>query len=333
MQYKLICDYRENFESVTNEGYMNDHQDKETFLNILHAIRKSGYECEIMEGVPSLLQALDTNTHFDDTIFLNLSDGMSQKYSRTQIPVLCELLQVPYSGGNVFAVALTSNKHYTKLAVEKLGIHIPQGILITKQNQPDELTLKTLRYPLIVKPNAEGSSVGITPNSICKTQTELQTQIDHMLPVYSEVLAETFIPGYDVTDFIIGNKGNYYLNEPLIALKKGEVIHGMDVMSYKDYIKRDNWYASPEKYLSKICIDKIQNMSKDIVEHLETYDIARIDYRVTANEDIYFLEVNTVPAVHSKSQAGAICQQLGISFVTFVSYWIQATTQRLFGSC
>lgn len=181
MEYKLICDYQENFESVSRDGHINDHQDQETFERILTAIRNTGYDCEIFEGVPALLSALNNKHSFSNTIFLNLSDGMSQQYSRTQIPILCELLNVPYSGGNAFAVALTSNKYYTKLAVEKLGVKTPKSILATKKNYPDPLTLKTIQYPVIVKPNAEGSSVGITDKSICTTDAELSTLLDRQL--------------------------------------------------------------------------------------------------------------------------------------------------------
>lgn len=329
MDLKLICDYQENFKSVTTEGHINDHQDKETFLDIQTALNNKGYNCEIIEGVPALLQAIHKNEIFPNTIFLNLSDGMDQHYSRVQIPILCELLGVPYSGGNAFAVALTTNKYYTKLAVEKIGVKTPFSILVTKNIFPDKLTLKTICYPVILKPNAEGSSVGITNKSICNSEKELLQQLEQKLAEYDELLIEEFIEGYDITNFIIGNKGAYYLNEVMMALKKGKIIQGTDVMSFEDYLHRDNWYIAPDKYLSEDCINNIKNNSIQVVEQLETYDIARIDYRVTANNEIYFLEINTVPAIHKKSQAGAICEKLGISLSDFVDYWVKSVSFRL----
>lgn len=331
MKYKLLCDYRENFESFTDVGHINDHQDKETFLSILDAIRQNGYDCDIFEGVPALLDAINNNEQFDNTIFLNLSDGMSQKYSRVQIPILCELLKVPYSGGNAFTVALTSNKFYTKLAVEKMNIKTPPAILVTKKNLPDQLTLKTLRYPLMVKPNTEGSSVGITDKSICKTEPELHTRLHQQLQIFDEVLIEEFIPGYDVTDFVIGNRGEYLVNEPLIAIKRGKIISGMDIMSCNDYIHRDNAYSSPNKYIPLKCVESIRKNSLLIVENLKAYDIARIDYRVSEDGKIYFLEINTVPAIHKKSQAGAICDILGIPFSEFVNRWVSCVFERITG--
>ncbi len=331
MKYELVCDYQEDFESFTSDGHINDHQDKETFQCLQKAIKESGYECDIFGGVPALLNSINHKTHFEDTIFLNLSDGMSQKYSRVQIPILCEILGAQYSGGNAFTVALTSNKYYTKLAVEKLGVKIPHGILVTKNNLPDNLTLKTLHYPLIVKPNAEGSSIGITDKSICKTETELISLIKQMLQVFDEILIEEFIEGYDATDFIIGNKDDYLINEPMMALKNGKLIQRTDVMSYTDYIHRNNWYITPKGFIPEKCIEDLKRISILIAEHLETYDIARIDYRITKDNCIYFLEINTVPAIHQKSQAGAICEHLGITFNEFVNCWVTTVSHRISG--
>lgn len=142
-------------------------------------------------------------------------------------------------------------------------------------------------------------------------------------------MIEEFISGYDITNFIVGNKNHYIINETLIALKNGAVVQDMEVMSYKDYIHRDNWYASPTGYISTECIERIKKESIAIAERLETYDIARLDYRVTKNNEIYFLEINTVPAIHQKSQAGAICELMGISFDDFVHAWVSSVTQRI----
>ena len=124
---EILCDYQENFESESNDGHINDHQTKETFIEIEKAIKLLGYPCEIFGGVPELLLAQNSKMDLKNKIFLNLSDGLSHQYSRVQIPILCDILGVKYSGGNPFTVALTSNKFYTKLAVEKMGVPVPWG--------------------------------------------------------------------------------------------------------------------------------------------------------------------------------------------------------------
>ncbi len=76
-KYKILCDYQEDFESESDYSHINDHQTKETFIEIEKSIKALGYQCEIFGGVPELLQAQNSKPDFTDTIFLNLSDGLS----------------------------------------------------------------------------------------------------------------------------------------------------------------------------------------------------------------------------------------------------------------
>lgn len=326
---EIICDYQENFESKSNQGHINDHQTKETFIEIEKSINSLGYECSIFGGVPELLKAYNSQIDLKNKIFLNLSDGLSHQYSRVQIPILCDILGLDYSGGNPFTVALTSNKFYTKLAVEKIGVPIPWGILVTANNLPDERTLKAVPYPVIVKPNNEGSSVGIDSTSICHNFEELMPKMQEMLDKYSEIIIEKFISGYDVTNFIIGNYRDFQINQTLVALHGNELINNYSVMSIDDYLKLNNSYENATYYISNETNTLIKRYSESIVTHLNVFDIARIDYKVTTSGEIYFLEVNTVPAIHKRTQAGAVCKILDISFDRFLDKFIISVANRL----
>lgn len=328
-KYKILCDYQEDFESESDYSHINDHQTKETFIEIEKSIKALGYQCEIFGGVPELLQAQNSKPDLADTIFLNLSDGLSQQYSRVQIPILCDMLGVKYSGGNPFTVALTSNKFYTKLAVEKLGVPIPWSILINANNLPDQRTLKTIPYPVIIKPNCEGSSVGIDSSSICKNSEQLHLKMFSMLERYSEIIIEKFIPGYDITNFIIGNVENFRLNQTLAAFHDKKIIDDQEIMSINDYIAERNSYEDALKFISDYTNKKIMNYSQSIVSKLDIYDIARIDYRVTKTGEIYFLEVNTVPAIHRRTQAGSVCKILNITFEHFLDLYVSSVKKRL----
>lgn len=326
---EIICDYQENFESKSSNGHINDHQTMETFTEIEKSIKSLGYECAIFGGVPELLKAEKLKINSKDKIFLNLSDGLNHQYSRVQIPILCDILGLNYSGGNPFTVALTSNKFYTKLAVEKMGIPIPEGILVTANNIPDERTIKTIAYPVIIKPNCEGSSVGIDSSSICHNLQELVHKMHEMLNIYTEIIIEKFISGYDVTNFIIGNSGDFRLNQTLVALRDNELINNETVMSIDDYLNKKNSYENAIDHISDLTNNMIRSYSESIVTQLNVFDIARIDYKVTTSGEIYFLEVNTVPAIHKRTQAGAVCKILDISFDRFLDKFITAVANRL----
>ena len=325
----ILCDYQENFESKSKDGHINDHQTKETFLEIESSIKSLGYSCAIFGGVPELLEAQSKKINYEDKIFLNLSDGLNQQYSRVQIPILCDILGMKYSGGNPFTVALTSNKFYSKLAVEKMGIPVPKGILVTKNNLPDKRTLKAITYPVIIKPNCEGSSVGIDSSSVCYDSEQMHVKLCQMLKLFPEIIVEEFIFGYDITNFIIGNPKEFRINQTLIALHNNIVIKDNAIMSISDYVNLNNSYEDAKNYISNKANKKIMEYTETIVAKLNIFDIARIDYRVTGSGEIYFLEVNTVPAIHKRTQAGAVCKTIGISFEEFLDIFIESVDKRL----
>ena len=131
----IISDFRESFPTKDTNGktIFNDHPRKQSIEAVCHSLKNKGYDCSIFGGVPELTTAFANNEPIDkNAIYVNMSDGMTQPYSRVQIPILCDMLGIKYSGSGPFEVALMTNKHYTKLAVQEKGILCPQGMLITE---------------------------------------------------------------------------------------------------------------------------------------------------------------------------------------------------------
>lgn len=324
MNYKIICDFNENFNSKTDIGHINDHQTKETFEQINLAINRLGYNCDIFGGVPELLTAYNKKTTIDNSdIFINLSDGTDKNYSRVQIPILCDLMNLKYSGSGTFETALTSNKFYSSLAVRNHGLLAPNSFLINSEN---DLTLIN-KGKYIVKPNSEGSSIGINDKSVCSAVNETKTQVKKLLHMFSEVLVEEYVSGYDATCFVIGNE-KIYLNEPLLIRHHNKLIFESEVMGYEEHAKQTRKFISCENILPQNVIRKIKETSVAIKNLFNINDFCRIDYRITKNYEIYFLEINTVPAISMQSQVGNICEILNISFEEFMDMIITSVTNR-----
>lgn len=324
MKYKIICDYCENFDSKTDIGHVNDHQTQKTFEDINSAIQNLGIECEIFGGVPELISAYQNRTQFEpNNIFINLSDGTDKKYSRVQVPIICDLLNLKYSGGGPFEIALTSNKFYCSMAVRNYGLLTPKSILISNK---DDLKFIYDRKS-IVKPNSEGSSIGISDKSVCSSVKEISKQASLLLDTFSEVLVEEYIPGYDATCFVIGNE-SIFLNEVLSIKHHDKLFFDNEVMEYKDHIFNTRQFISCSGIIPDDIENKIKSISVQIKNVLNIKDFCRIDYRIDKDYNIYFLELNTVPAISMDSQVGVICNNNGISFENFMSYIIHTVTER-----
>lgn len=328
----LICDFRENFPSKIIDGNIcfNDHPRRSSVEEIMDIYIKLGYDCKIFGGVPELIQAIETGQKYSDCIFINMSDGMTQTYSRVQIPVLCELLDVPYSGSDPFVVALMTNKHYSKLAVRETGVLISSGFLITQESlQKDIPNLKNMQYPVMVKPNLEGSSIGITLDNVCTSFEQLILKLECLLTEFKELDVETYITGYEITNFLIGNPGDIVLNEVLGVKHHGKIIFKNEVITLADNAGKATSYYLPETVFEKSIIQMIKETTLKIAQSLRVHDILRIDYRLTEKGELYFLEINSVPRVSSTSELGYICQERCVSYPEILNQYLKCIHRRI----
>lgn len=329
MKYYLVSDFREDYQSTLKENGIlyNDHPKKESILEILEVIRKLGYDCDYFGGVKELIHAVDLKHAFKDSFFINLTDGMSQEYGRVQAPVLLEILNVPYSGSDVFGSALMNNKYYSKRALASENIMMPRDTLVTSYIDLDIDFFNEVSFPVIVKPNHEGSSVGISQDNVCLSVDSVKRQIDKLLPLYEEIIIEELIIGKDLTNLIIGNPNDIYINQALIT-----ELHNKEPLAIFGAVekaqKHRNLYLA-EDILNQTVVDYIYTCSESIFTLLHASDMARIDYRISnKNNKIYFLEINSAPRFSINTELGFICKKNNWTIDKVVSAYIETSLKR-----
>lgn len=328
---ELICDFRESFPTRDPQGNVlfNDHPRKKSIEDVCQTLVDMGYDCSIFGGVPELVKAYTGEIPFDkNTIYINMSDGLTQTYSRVQIPVLCEMLGIKYSGSGPFEVALMTNKHYTKLAVQEHGVLCPNGIVIAKDDI-SALTFQKLHYPVMIKPNSEGSSVGITQDNVCFSYKNLIKRIETLFDEFTEIVVEDYIPGADATCFLLGNAGEYVLNEVLLVEHHDKLFFDREVIEMLDHSQKRTTYVMADKILSSSVIEKIKKTTIIAANALNVRDIVRIDYRITKDNRIFFLEANTVPRVSDSSELGFICNSTNLDYPTVLSQYVNCIVTRI----
>lgn len=329
MKYYLVSDFREDYPStLTEDGILyNDHPKRESILEILKIIRKLGYDCDYFGGVKELIHAVDSKQTFPNCFFINLTDGMSQKYGRVQAPVLFEILNVPYSGSDVFGSALMNNKYYAKRALDSKNIMMPKDILVTSYIELDIAFFSEVSFPVIVKPNHEGSSVGISQSNVCLSIDSVKKQIDKLLPLYDEIIVEELIIGKDLTNLIIGNPNDIRINEALVTTlhcKEPLAIYG----AVEKVQKLRNLYLA-EEVLNQTIVNKVCQCSENIFTLLHASDMARIDYRLSEKDNkIYFLEINSAPRFSINTELGFICEKHNWSIGRVISAYIETSLKR-----
>lgn len=334
MKYYLLCDCRENFKNyittLNTASLYNDHPSNQNLQEILDSICGLGYDCDYFGGIPELVHAVDDfkNMKMPECRFINFTDGMDQNYSRVQAPVLLDILGVPYSGSGVFASVLMNNKHYCKQALLPYNITMPRSCIVNKVIPFTESMIQSWSYPIFVKPNCEGSSLGISKKNVCHTYDNLCQIIQLLLCEYDEIILEEYISGIDVTNYLIGNPNNYLLNEIIVAElfdTSPWAVYGME----EKRRKLRNLYFNEER-LNKTIVHQIKQTSIQIAQIVGANDICRIDYRYDYKENkFYFIEINSAPRFSSSSEIGFIAEKNNVPFSEMLKIFMSVFNHRI----
>ncbi len=170
---------------------------QETVNTLAGAIERLGHRLERFEvSGPASRTVARLEAYSPDLIF-NTAEGRRGRFREAFYPALFDELGFPYTASDAYALAVTLDKQLTKLILAKHGIRTPGWQYVEKLN---ELTAENLRFPVIVKPNFEGSSKGITQDSIAETLEQVREKVAQALVKYpAGVLVEEYISGRDLT--------------------------------------------------------------------------------------------------------------------------------------
>src|SRR5690349_15515391 len=191
-----------------------EYDSAETVSAIAAALEAAGHEVEKVEvsgPASNLLERLET---IDPDIIFNTAEGHSGRMREAFYPSLFEELGIPYTGSDAYTNAITLDKWLTKLLIQRAGIDTARGMLVTVRNFETIVERGAgLAFPVIVKPNHEGSSKGIYnttfTSSVIKEPRDLAAALKSALRAYPDgVLIEEYIEGADVAVGFIEGVGH-----------------------------------------------------------------------------------------------------------------------------
>ena len=216
-------------------------------------------------------------------------DGLLQAYF--------DLLNIPYTSCNAFVSMLTFNKYATKCVLRDAGIALAKEVYVAKNRPIDgRAIVRRLGLPLFVKPNAGGSSCGVTK---VKRETELPDAFAAAFAESDAAIAEEYIDGRELQQGVLTANGQTRV------LPVTEIISHNEFFDYEAKYKGRSDEITPADVAPPLA-RRLADCSAHIYDRLGCRGVVRIDY-IVRNETIYFLEINTVPGM---SQASIVHQQL-----------------------
>lgn len=248
-----------------------------------------------------------------DVVFIALhgkfgEDGTVQR--------ILEKVGVPYTGSGVSASALGMDKAKCAEKMKQVDIPVPDSFLVRKGSYDAaallERMIKSFTLPLVVKPNASGSSVGV---SIVHVAGEFSGALLKAWDEDDEVLVQQYISGREYSCGVLGNAGKTKLEAlPVIEVKP-------KVSEFFDYTAKYTPNASEEVCpapLSAALTERVQEYAIRAHMTLGCDGLTRSDFLIDAEENIFFLEINTVPGQTETSLCPQEALAAGMTFPEFL---------------
>lgn len=217
-------------------------------------------------------------------------DGILQGYF--------DLIGMPYSTSGVLVEALTFNKFALNSYLRSIpGVNVSDSILVRKglERASDEQIIERLGLPCFVKPNAGGSSFGVTK---VKTLEQLTPAIEKAMLESDEVMVERMMTGTEITS------GAYRRGDEVICFPLTEVaLKGVEFFDYEAKYEGKSDEITPAR-IADATRDRVWELTRYIYRALDCYGIIRIDYILSGEkgqEQINLLEINTTPGMTAAS--------------------------------
>ena len=197
---------------------------------------------------------------------------------------------IPYTGSDSATLSICLDKALTKRLLSEVDSPAFQLLLTGREK------LRGFRYPVIVKPNQEGTSKGIGPKSVCDDEARLRDVARALIERYGQpALVEEYIRGRELTVGLLGE------NRPRVLPPMEVVFLTQAERPVYDYECKQDWrrhvrYECPAQ-LTKDELRAIERTCRTTFMTLGCRDVARVDLRLTPEGRVYVLEVNPLPGL------------------------------------
>ena len=244
---------------------------------------------------------------FDNTDIVFL--GLHGKFGEDgRIQSLLDLREVKYTGSGVISSAMAMDKNISKILFRRYDIPTADWFMVNRdtrsETEVDKLIKDLTGYPVVVKPNDEGSTVGLSIVQPDVEDIQLGRALNDAFSYSDSVMAERFIEGRELTVAVLGDEAL-----PVVEIKPKDGFYDY----LHKYTKGYTDYFCPADLPVKLA-GELQEKSMLAHNSLQCRAYSRVDFRLKPNGEYYCLEVNTLPGMTELSLVPKAAGALGITF-------------------
>ena len=300
-----------------------EYDSAETIQSITNALRGLGVTVEPVLADRGLPWRLEEGRY--DFAF-NIAEGEGRRCREAVPAAVCELLGVPFTGSDALTLAVTLDKAIARRVVSP-DVPVARGVLVMRAD--DEADLKALQYPVLVKPNDEGSSKGIRENPVALDIAGAIAQCRWLRERYAcPVLVEEFLPGTEVTVGIVGNgPETRVLGMMEIAPVSEERFFVYSLEVKRNWQQQVRYYIPPR--LPAATLAMLERNALTAYHLLGCRDCARLDFRLNAAGQPCFIECNPLPGLNPTNSDQVILSREVLSYEKLVQGILVDATRRV----
>ncbi|MGW6978291.1 D-alanine--D-alanine ligase family protein [Streptomyces sp. NPDC054932] len=262
--------------------------------DLMASVARLGHTVEPLEVSGPLADVARALGEMRPDLVFNLAEGWSGPWRQSAFPELYEQLGLSYTGSGPRALALALDKYRTKLVLREAGVPTPPAVFLTPGAPAAGLC--SLSFPVIVKPNFESCSKGITGTSLAHTAQEAAALAAALLEEYPDgVLVEEYVPGRDITVPYLTAAGGPL---PVAETTMPATVADGGVFDYD--LKQDpaRWqHLKVPAPVPETLARQARHLTSLAFDALGLLDMARADFRLDPEGALHLLEVNGLPGL------------------------------------
>ncbi len=323
--------------SVAILGYWSRGSDgddtRETIQAITQALEKKGHKVRVAQ-----VRKNDWRRQLQtpgEVVFNLVEDDTWELYFKVGHK-LCEIGR-PVVGMDAKSLTYSTDKIKMSKRLKSEGVSVPDSKIYQRGDKISKV--RSMNYPLIVKPAGEHSGWGISQDSVVIDEKELSERVEYLFNKFSgDVIAEEFIDGREIHVTVIGH-GKHLAILPYIEIDyKGEFENNWPIYSYDAKWTETTWeyWDSQERLslsLGKELDMKVHKLVKKAFRAGNCQDIVRLDLRIDEKGKPYVVDVNMSPSINPVRQSPTVrsAMALGWSYEDLIETLVAITYTRCYG--
>lgn len=300
---------------------------EETIQALIESLERLGHKAVRIGNLFALVKQLSSCQTWD--LVFNLAEGLHGRSREAQVPALLEAYGIPYTFSDPLTLAVCLDKAVSKRLVRAAGVATPDFFLVESPDQvAPRLAESGLDFPLLAKPNAEGTGKGVSAASVVGGAAELSALCARLLERHRQpVLVERFLPGREYTVGVLGTGARARVIGVMEIRFLADAEPGVySFVNKQEYLERMAYAAVPEGAAR----DQAADLARAAYRALGCRDAGRVDLRADAAGRLHFLELNPLAGLNPvDSDLPILCGRCGLGYDELIAGILDSARERM----